>query len=212
FLTAIFAPVITSNYPYWFREQDGRLAFPWFVALFNTETAIDYAFNIALVIFLPWTAFSVWYNLRARNLGIPGRRRLGLVMAVFFSALALAAPLFLVARPDNKYFSRDFKKDQKEGRGSGTYTVMPYGPQELDLDILYKPPLFKKTADSARYRDGAIHWMGTDDSGRDVLTRLIYGTRISITIGIVAVSIYLSIGVFIGAIAGYFGGTVDMII
>lgn len=212
FLTAIFAPVISSNFPYWFREKDGSLVFPWLVSLFNTETAIDYVFNVALVIFVPWAAFSAIYDRRGRSLGIPGRRRLAAVLLAFFAALVVAAPLFLVVRPDNKYFSRDFKRDQKEGRGEGTYTFIPYGPQELDLDILYKPPLFKKTADASRYRDSARHWMGTDDSGRDVLTRLLYGTRISITIGIVAVSIYLSIGVFIGAIAGYFGGRVDMLI
>jgi peptide/nickel transport system permease protein len=72
--------------------------------------------------------------------------------------------------------------------------------------------MFRKTVDATRYRDGDIHWMGTDDSGRDVMTRLLYGTRISITIGIVAVSIYLTIGVCIGAVAGYFGGRIDMVI
>lgn len=212
FLMAIFAPVVASNYPYWFREKDGPTVFPWFVALFNAETAIDYVFNIALVIFVPWGVFSLVYDRRARTQGVPGRRRLLAVFLAFFAALAIAAPLFLMVKPDNKYFSRDFKKDQKEGRGAGSYTLLPFGPQELDLDILYKPPLFRKSVDAARYRDGAVHLMGTDDSGRDVFTRLLYGTRISITIGIVAVSIYLTIGVFIGAIAGYFGGRVDMVI
>jgi peptide/nickel transport system permease protein len=212
FLTAIFAPVIASNQPYWFREKDGTLNFPWLVALFNAETAIDYVFNMALLIFVPWAALLLVLNRRARNRGVPGRRRVLLSIVTFFAALCVATPLFHVARPDNKYFSRDFKKDQKESRGAGGYTFLPYGPLELDLDILYKPPLFRKTGDAARYRESDVHWMGTDDSGRDVLTRLLYGTRISITIGIVAVSIYLTIGVFIGAIAGYFGGRVDMVI
>jgi ABC-type dipeptide/oligopeptide/nickel transport system permease subunit len=212
FLTAIFAPVIASNYPYWFREKDGTLIFPWIVALLNAETAIDFVFNVALMIFLPWMAVALAFNFRARNRGVPGRRRLVTALLAFFVGLVLAVPVARVARPDNKYFSRDFKKDQREGRGEGGYTFLPFGPLELDLDILYRPPLFRKTVDPSRYRDGDIHWMGTDDSGRDVLTRLLYGTRISITIGIVAVSIYLSIGVCIGAVAGYFGGKVDMVI
>jgi len=55
-------------------------------------------------------------------------------------------------------------------------------------------------------------FLGCDLNGQDVLTRLLYGTRISLTIGIVAVSIYVSIGIFMGSLAGYFGGRVDMLI
>lgn len=212
FLVAIFAPVIASNHPYWFREKDGTTIYPWFVALFNAETTIDFVFNVALMMFFPWLALLLLLNHRARNRGVPGRKRVLLAVLTFVAVLVAAIPLASVASPDNKYFSRDFKKDQREGRGSGGYTFIPYGPLELDLDILYRPPMFRKTIDASRYRDGDIHWMGTDDSGRDVLTRLLYGTRISITIGIVAVSIYLTIGVCIGAVAGYFGGRVDMVI
>ena len=212
FLVAIFAPVIASNQPYWFREKDGTTVFPWFVGLFNAETTIDFVFNVALMMFAPWLALILILNRRARNRGVPGRKRVLLAVLTFVAVLGGSIPLAKAASPDNKYFSRDFKKDQREGRGSGGYTFIPYGPLELDLDILYRPPMFRKTVDANRYRDGDIHWMGTDDSGRDVLTRLLYGTRISITIGIVAVSIYLTIGVCIGAVAGYFGGRVDMVI
>lgn len=56
------------------------------------------------------------------------------------------------------------------------------------------------------------HWLGTDELGRDVFARLLYGGRVSLTVGLVAVSIYLSIGVVLGSIAGYYGGTVDNVI
>ncbi len=53
---------------------------------------------------------------------------------------------------------------------------------------------------------------GADQLGRSVFSRLLYGTRISLTIGIIAVSIYVTIGIFIGGIAGYFGGIVDILV
>lgn len=56
------------------------------------------------------------------------------------------------------------------------------------------------------------HWLGTDADGRDVLTRLMYGGRISLLVGIVVVLVELIIGVLLGGLAGYYGGAVDMII
>jgi peptide/nickel transport system permease protein len=56
------------------------------------------------------------------------------------------------------------------------------------------------------------HWLGTDGDGRDVLTRLMYGGRISLTVGICVVIVELIIGVTLGGIAGHYGGKIDMLI
>ena len=70
--------------------------------------------------------------------------------------------------------------------------------QDQNLDLGATPP-------------GAGHWLGTDTLGRDLLARILYGGRISLMVGLVASLVALIIGVSYGAIAGFFGGTVDAI-
>ena len=74
--------------------------------------------------------------------------------------------------------------------------IAPFDPAAIDTKKLFEPP-------------SLAHLCGTDDLGRDVFSRMIYGARISLTVGFVAVGIATVIGVAIGAIAGYFGGRVD---
>ena len=79
------------------------------------------------------------------------------------------------------------------------FPPIPFSPNDYDLDYIITPP-------------SGSHLLGTDDTGRDLLSRLIHGTRISISIGLVAVSIYMTIGIILGSLAGYFGGWVDIAI
>jgi peptide/nickel transport system permease protein len=66
---------------------------------------------------------------------------------------------------------------------------------------------------SSRLKDPVrYHWLGTDENGRDVCARMIYGSRVSLSVGFIAVAIYVFIGVFLGSIAGYFGGWTDILI
>jgi oligopeptide transport system permease protein len=74
--------------------------------------------------------------------------------------------------------------------------IAPYGYADQNLDLGASPP-------------SAEHWLGTDVFGRDLLTQIMYGGRISLAVGFVATSVALLIGVTWGAIAGYVGGRVD---
>lgn len=77
--------------------------------------------------------------------------------------------------------------------------LTPYSPTAYDLDQILFPPSW-------------AHPFGTDEEGRDLLSRLIFGSRISLSVGFIAVVLYVSIGVILGAVAGYYGGLVDSVI
>jgi peptide/nickel transport system permease protein len=77
--------------------------------------------------------------------------------------------------------------------------IAPYDPDDINVKTILLAPSFE-------------HWMGTDGLGRDVLSRMLYGGRISLLVGLVAVGISTAIGIFLGAIAGYYRGWVDTVI
>jgi peptide/nickel transport system permease protein len=77
--------------------------------------------------------------------------------------------------------------------------ISPYNPNEIDRRYILEPPSIR-------------HPLGTDDLGRDILSRMIYGSRISLAVGFVAVGIATIIGMILGAVSGYYGGWTDRII
>lgn len=77
--------------------------------------------------------------------------------------------------------------------------IMPYDPYIGELSQSLKPP-------------SAMHILGTDEQGRDILSRIIDGTKVSLRVGVTAVAIALTAGIIIGAVAGYYGGIADMLV
>ena len=76
--------------------------------------------------------------------------------------------------------------------------IAPYGYEAQKLDLGATPP-------------SAAHWLGTDIFGRDLLTQILYGGRISLAVGFIATAVALVIGVTWGAVAGYVGGRIDSV-
>lgn len=77
--------------------------------------------------------------------------------------------------------------------------ISPYDPTKIDVISKFQPPSIK-------------HWFGTDEVGRDILARTLYGARLSLGVGILVIAIAGAAGLIIGSISGYFGGLIDQII
>jgi peptide/nickel transport system permease protein len=78
-------------------------------------------------------------------------------------------------------------------------SLAPYDPGKTDVSFKLKPPSLQ-------------HYLGTDQLGRDVFSRMLYGSRISLSVGFVAVAISIFIGIIVGAAAGYYGRWVDALL
>ncbi len=163
----------------------------------------------------------VWHHFKKKRMALIGLwvSLLLFVVAVFAPLLANGRPIFFShdghwywpvfseTEGIGPYTWKDLKKTspfiiQRNIEGSGSLAIwppVPYSPTEYDL--------LESLAGPSRQ-----HWLGTDDSGRDILSRMIHGSRISLSVGFVAVGIALVIGIFLGSLAGYFGGWVDHII
>ena len=77
--------------------------------------------------------------------------------------------------------------------------LAPHNPTQLNLSARLLPP-------------SAAHWFGTDELGRDVLSRTIYGARVSLTVAVAVVTLSLALGVTLGMLAGFYGGFTDTVV
>ncbi|MDE3193525.1 MAG: ABC transporter permease [Chloroflexota bacterium] len=84
------------------------------------------------------------------------------------------------------------------GLGSIAPWVAPYDPLAANVRIQLQGP-------------SAVHWLGTDELGRDILSRLLYGAALSLRVGLLAVAVGMGVGVPLGALSGYYAGAFDLI-
>ena len=143
----------------------------------------------------------VWKKFKKDRLAVTG-----LCTAVIMGFIAVAAPVIANNRPiiartrSGKIMFPFLNTGMGDKDRDYTFEInplIPYSPSEYDLDSVLVAPSVK-------------HFFGTDDRGRDVASRLVYGARISLSIGFVAVFIYVFIGLILGSVAGYFGRKIDI--
>ena len=119
-------------------------------------------------------------------------------------------PAARARRGEIRQFWRTFSRNQLACCGAVVVGILvaiavlapalaPWDPNKTDMKRILEGP-------------SATHWLGTDQIGRDVLSRLLYGSRISLAVGFVSVGIAVLIGILLGAAAGYNGGIVDAFI
>jgi peptide/nickel transport system permease protein len=157
----------------------------------------------------------VWGQFRRNPLALAG-----LAVVIIMAFIALAAPFLagdapILLKKDGQIFlfpnivayedllaEKLYANFDRWEPGEDDYALwppVPIGPLRQDVPARLMPPSRK-------------HLLGTDDRGRDVLSRMIWGTRISMSVGFVAVGIAVLIGVVLGALAGYYGRWVDVIV
>ena len=170
---------------------DGRTTSPWLLAFFDRnfyESGVDLFFNALL---FPGRSLALPSLSRGDEHGSPARAHAGrdggaLGSASVVQALVLAG---FVPFPE----SRPKEVSTPPGQAGAVFPLLPYAPSEPDLAHV-RAPLSSE------------HPLGTDNVGATSSSRLVYGTRISLTIGLFAVSLYVTFGTILGALAGYYGG------
>jgi peptide/nickel transport system permease protein len=221
-----------------FNAQSVELAAAWHFPVIESLRPLDLVFMTATV-FLLTIPLWVW---ALRKVVPPDRRRMrtaigwGLLVGVPM-ACGLLWWLFVPGGIDRTDYKAGALADSEESdRAPVVYEQVawppiPYGLDQHNLDAKLLPPKARGLIPSFLLPESVVramerqaenppppgpwdgpHWLGTDQLGRDILCRMIWGGRVSLAVGIVAVSIYVTMGIIIGAVAGYFRGWVDLLI
>ena len=191
FTIAVLAPFIANDKPL-IININGKVHFP----LFDTLTANDYSVFLAAIIGITLVSL-----IRRNSRKIDPFLRSGVLwkQVLICTGILLVGIILLQIFFPRKLDATDYRAMIASGKASDAiFPLVPYGYGRTDIKVSQKPP-------------NNEHWLGTDDVGSDVLCRLIHGTRISLSVGFVAVGISSVIGIVFGAIMGYFGGKIDFI-
>lgn len=200
-----------------FDQDNLRLVSQSRSPVIDSLNGLDLAFMLFNVVLL---SFPLWrWQLRRMEL-----RSQTISWATFgiLAVLPITAGLVMYAFDTESIDQTDYKEGMLAEDSDGTESVMyesiiwppiRYGLDENNLDKKYVRPLeYSSDGQEGVGRWDHAHYLGTDGLGRDLLCRMIWGGRVSLSVGVVAVSIYVTIGIIIGSIAGYFRGWTDLFV
>lgn len=188
-ILAVFAPFLANSMPL-LASENGSIYAPVLRYLTIEDIVVLAAFFILLVLFLS-----------------PLRQSLKTLLIIFLMLIVgvtIVSKNFVVEQQNIVY--EDFRHDLKSGKYE--WSVMPpipYAPTDYLRDVR-RLPLEAPLVD-----DQYIHWMGTEENGGDVMSRMIHASRIALGIGFLATGIAMVIGIILGGLMGYFSGIVDML-
>lgn len=192
---AIYAPLISASQPLLWCTDDAGCSSPWLRGLFFNrnvfESGIDLFFNL-LIFFVPLSLLAhpllskAEEKLDRKNLKKQGYLALIALLLASFVALLVWQPRH--ALPD-------------------------YVALAEQANVAIFPPLRMQYSDVLFGAEGVglPHILGLDSSGRDVFVRMLFGARVSLAVGVIAVGIYMVVGVIMGSLAGFYGGWVDLL-
>lgn len=204
-IIAAWAPVLANGKPFVWREG-GVTSYPLlrYLVAPTDGISIDYFFNylLFLTITLPPALIAAWITSRSSTQRRAYRKKLKWCM--LGAMIAAAIPFINPATGIHKWRldSKDYPRAAKDlDKSKGEYAIFPLigqDPITPTRDFLKGP--------------SAEHWLGTDREGRDVTARMLHGARISLSVGFVAEFIAILLGIFFGALAGYYRGWMDVAI
>ncbi|MCP3966778.1 MAG: ABC transporter permease [Lentisphaerae bacterium] len=183
---SLLAPFLANSRPF-LVIMNGRVSLPFIRYIFapdSTESLIEQVFNFSLL-YLPITAIVLVFI----------RKRLKIKFIILGTlALLLLIPFFMT---NYRLDKTDWRAKVKKQDCFALFAPVPYGPYEQTAKPYLKPCI--------------DHLLGTDQIGRDILSRMLYGARVSLAVGLFATILSLIIGIIIGMCAGYFRGKFDLI-
>ena len=184
---AVFAPFIASSHPYLMRSEEG-ISSPLLQYLSPADVILVVLF--VTVVVLAFLKRQLWFN-----------------ALVILSVLMISSMLsFLLVEPPQLIVYEQYREMERNGKTEWVINApIPYSAKDYLRDhgeTGMQTPLSQKDR---------THWFGTEQSGADVLSRMIHASRIALAIGFIATGIAMLIGVILGGLMGYFSGIVDML-
>ncbi len=199
-IVATFAPFIANTAPLLSYHAETGLHFP-ILSLLTVEDVI--------VLSVFFTGLLLW------KLSLSHPLKLGVLLLVIVISSLLANRF---VSPPAVIIYDDYRNASLQGADWQIMPPIPYSPRDYlrdygdtGLEAPFDQQKHQVSHESETVQANRLHWMGTEENGADVMSRMIHASRIALGIGFIATGIAMFIGVIIGGLMGYFSGIIDMI-